>query len=526
MSEILNGFGIKNFRHIRELKDVQFGDINIFVGPNSSGKSTLLKGMLMSSQVCDLGKENLLKINEVMKNPDDVFGKFHGENSLSQPLVIVLKSSDKRFHVEFEYRYDDYGVAYIFGIKVFAADDHLIFGLNEDCEFQMSLDFILKEKKFDTPGNCDRMILNSKFGSNFIFSEEDFWKTLGASLNEGVGLRYKSNNFSGLLEAMLDSPEVINSIFFEENLARLLFGDSVEILLDDSEWYEGFLSCEIGFNRMFCDEVVSLLKSILFGVAHKCSIFSSSHIYLSPHRFFSYGGHYNPLKELQISLSRDLRIFRKRDVDLSVSYKFYSKWMREFNLPLFGDKELLNQDEYFEQLVDYLESGRNLWAGYGINQLVPLFLSSGLFNRQYDWKRDCSDDGYTDLEFEIGTDGCGRIISIEEPEANLHPNFQSKLADMISESCNTFKNTFYIETHSEYLIRKFQLLKAKGMLHGLSLKIFNFNNDPNVKDDEFNFKEILIKDDGSLSDQFYPGFFDEADSIAFELYKLNRSKFN
>ena len=47
---------------------------------------------------------------------------------------------------------------------------------------------------------------------------------------------------------------------------------------------------------------------------------------------------------------------------------------------------------------------------------------------------------------------------LEEPEANLHPAFQSKLADLFSEVAVDYEQQLIVETHSEYMVRKFQYL--------------------------------------------------------------------
>ncbi len=144
-------------------------------------------------------------------------------------------------------------------------------------------------------------------------------------------------------------------------------------------------------------------------------------------------------------------------------------------------------------------------------------------------------------------DGKGeRIFIIEEPEANLHPDFQSKLADilalLIKEYNKSKRNVFIIETHSEYLIRKLQYLVAKEdvitderqfnkvnnpeSLETKDVVIYYFNDDKYVTKEEPKVKEIEITESGNLTDTFGPGFFDEATKLQFELMKLNKEQRN
>jgi predicted ATPase len=48
------------------------------------------------------------------------------------------------------------------------------------------------------------------------------------------------------------------------------------------------------------------------------------------------------------------------------------------------------------------------------------------------------------------------VLLIEEPESNLHPALQSKLAVFFVELANKYNKQIIIETHSEYIIRKIQ----------------------------------------------------------------------
>ena len=123
-------------------------------------------------------------------------------------------------------------------------------------------------------------------------------------------------------------------------------------------------------------------------------------------------------------------------------------------------------------------------------------------------------------------------VALEEPESHLHPKYQSLLADMIVEAYTQYNVHFIIETHSEYLIRKLQLLVARSTKKeegdNNNTSVQNFNSDkvsifyiysPNeARDaDVSQVKAISICSDGYLNDTFGPGFFDEATSLSRQL---------
>ncbi len=118
------------------------------------------------------------------------------------------------------------------------------------------------------------------------------------------------------------------------------------------------------------------------------------------------------------------------------------------------------------------------------------------------------------------------VLIIEEPEANLHPNFQSKLADILVLAQKEFNIKFILETHSEYFIRKLQYLTAKNQIDPGSVNINYFNDDKYVSHKESKVKLIQIDRFGALSDSFGPGFFDEATRLQFELLRLNKEQTN
>lgn len=111
-----------------------------------------------------------------------------------------------------------------------------------------------------------------------------------------------------------------------------------------------------------------------------------------------------------------------------------------------------------------------------------------------------------------------QMVFLEEPESNLHPDYQSKLADII-QSFAKEQRRLVIETHSEYFIRKLQYLVATNKLNKDDVIIYYFNS---ITDKNKNkpVKAIGIKRDGSLDGEFGKGFFDEASNIIRDLFNL------
>lgn len=146
--------------------------------------------------------------------------------------------------------------------------------------------------------------------------------------------------------------------------------------------------------------------------------------------------------------------------------------------------------------------------GYGISQLMPILLRiSIIISRNADPISGCSPYYFPS------------ILIIEEPETNLHPKLQSKLAEMFVECYNKYNIQLIIETHSEYLIRKLQYLTAKKDVSTDLTRIYYFNNPDTLTTGEKQVKEINIEEDGNLTDSFGSGFFDEADIISLDIFK-------
>ena len=110
------------------------------------------------------------------------------------------------------------------------------------------------------------------------------------------------------------------------------------------------------------------------------------------------------------------------------------------------------------------------------------------------------------------------FMAIEEPESNLHPDFQTKVADLFADAWTKFKIQFLLETHSEYMIRKIQLLISKKELDHSDVEIYYINRTKDI--DKENSRVIALKpnEDGSFDREFGKGFYDEAAELSLEFY--------
>lgn len=195
--------------------------------------------------------------------------------------------------------------------------------------------------------------------------------------------------------------------------------------------------------------------------------------------------------------------------DFSFAGSFLTRWLKEFDL---GDKlSIEGTAEGLGLTVSLIKNGeKRLLAdeGYGITQLVSLLLII-----------DNCIPFYPDKISSEGKDGYNeRFICVEEPENHLHPKFQSLLAEMFVEAYQKYNIHFIIETHSEYLIRKLQVMVADKE-NALTSDDVSLNYVEKNEEGVSHNRQIKIKEDGSLSEPFGKGFYDEADDLTMELLR-------
>jgi predicted ATPase len=216
------------------------------------------------------------------------------------------------------------------------------------------------------------------------------------------------------------------------------------------------------------------------------------------------GRSYTPVLGQNNAFMRYLDAFMNINPEqLKEEMHFLQYWIKEFQL---GEELLIEQSDDKERSIIYIKNsdGEKINItdlGYGYNQILPLLLGTTLIKRKN--------------MIRIAGGNGPIIFCIEEPEANLHPNLQSKLADFLIDASYRFNIQFIIETHSEYLIRKLQYWVGKGLVSSQHAKIYYFD-----KEAKKGFYDMNLQSDGTFINDFGEGFFDESLKWKFELLKL------
>jgi hypothetical protein len=97
------------------------------------------------------------------------------------------------------------------------------------------------------------------------------------------------------------------------------------------------------------------------------------------------------------------------------------------------------------------------------------------------------------------------VLTIEEPEANLHPKYQANLANIFVNSLIENNNELVIETHSELLVLRFLKLIKEKALDNSKISVHFTQKEKNSS----SIKKINITDQGKLKDHWPDGFFKE-----------------
>lgn len=195
-------------------------------------------------------------------------------------------------------------------------------------------------------------------------------------------------------------------------------------------------------------------------------------------------------------------------------YRFITKWMKVFNIGYNYDIKSVGGEAHVVKILDKDNYPVNL-ADKGMGSIQLMVLLFRLATKMADRARP--------------TNRTGSTIIVEEPEQNLHPKLQSKLADLFFELNKTYGFNFIIETHSEYLVRRSQVIvanenkktsiaeKKKEWMN--PFKVYYFPADGYPYDMEY-------ASDGYFEKPFGKGFFNVSSELSLDLDRIEQGIFD
>ncbi len=483
-----------NFRSIRDYTVLDFSPLTLFAGANSSGKSTILKSILLIAQTISdkdpsrplVLNGNLIKLGNFNDNISD--------NSTSKTLVIgweCLPFNDtllpideilkKKIHCEIAVAPSD-------------AESYLPTGDNSGINLCRSHFDIGKHYSLNVT-RSDIQTISSKEKWIQATAEKDIRNGLSYDVENGESHIYHEHGFTILPPNTLEKEytcSVIGCIFQNFLPVQLVIGD---------EWTDN------GDEKFFNEWRGSLRPEAEAATQYIQQFFLKSLHYLGP-----------------------LRASSK-----SLYARFSSSSKNSIGLKGENTPEVF--DAHKRKIIRYIPS-----LSFGTSGNIPKPIECSLENAIDDWlgylgiaeKIEVTDKGKYGLELgvkigngnkinditQVGV-GVSQVLPIlvsgllaesdttlifEQPELHLHPKVQSRLADFFLSMTQLGKQCL-VETHSEHIINRIRLRIAEGSegspWHDAA-KVYFVEN----KNDSSTFREIKIDECGSIL--VWPeGFFDE-----------------
>ena len=520
-------FSLKNFRSFGEDgADFELAPITVLTGCNSAGKSSLVKALMLLSSGSEGGRYmETLKLS----SKDLCLGGYknvaHKDGHIIMSYTIWSAELQDTLVVTRKYcaqRNDELNDGDLVYLTVEKSDGTLIYKGGDQYSENKQHDDAIKEEfnRFYAVGCYMRVmellsLLEKKKRKSFddessqIKRIEEAVKIVKEKL-KSVGV---DESDAALLWKEFDHNAFYTVIKAMDPLGR---GDTVTlsdcIKTPDEEEIEFML-------REFIDHIVDDVRT---------PFFTKQPIYINSasaqiERLYTVSDDNKMCRALRELNRRKIQYDKECVIGVDPTYciihkpgSFLDRWLDMFkigkSIEVRGTDQGLGLMAY---LINYKKEERLLAdEGYGITQLVALLLQ---IDNCIPVFLGCDEDTFI-KEHKMVYNYEPKTICVEEPEVHLHPKYQSLLAEMFVEAYQKYNIHFIIETHSEYLIRKLQVMVADKE-NALSPNDVSLNYVEKDESGASTNRQIKIEEDGSLSDSFGAGFYDEADTLAIQLFR-------
>jgi predicted ATP-dependent endonuclease of OLD family len=531
MKNNTKGIGFKNFRRFEDFPLLEFGNITYMVGRNNSGKSTMVKALLLIMDYLQNQLGDTFSFdNEVLEDANIVtFGRAKN-NANNNPVIsydFVLNQFS--FHIE------------ISGDDETTEANVLVFVI-EDITSGISLEINYSKGEVIVSRNITDEI--ERIEESSIIKQ--LKKVIDSLKEELEGVKDKKSKKTFKLQsdyakavAKLQDAKKISNQITRGTTNNYKVSYSLDAIFGDQGFHknEGNPLFYIVFRIIYLNEInakkkakevkPNKLEDVVALNLDKKTVFDSVNSIIASigsEKYFYLGA--NPSKQSALFYLRD-----KQNALAQAIHKFYQ-------LGITTKKDNIEELRFVKKWMDEFEVGYDLDITFVAGEAYDVKIYESEDKKEKEISSYLADKGMGSLQVmtiilriaslirekkKINNKAKIFTLLIEEPELNLHPSLQSKLTTFFHDIFLEFGFSFIIETHSEYVIRQSQLLGLKNEyflnldLNINPFKIFYFHKKTGPY-------EMIYKADGKFERSFGNGFFDEADSIAMKTYKLNLLK--
>lgn len=453
---MINNIKLKNFKSFKKSGQIDIGKINVFVGPNSSGKSSFIQGLLLlkNSIQCAIEKQykGLEGDYKALVYDNDIHNKIQYRISFDkQDNLADSLDKDKIYESFLDITQDDIMKVIDMHKEIELKDLSVTLEIVDDKMFRTD-DFEINTFKITTKENIEIKI---------YIEEEKYKLELNGKRVEGIKIENKCKFYFKLNQMKLNE---MSQLLKDEIIITYVVLEKLEkILVEFSDKLIYMASLRTDFLRS--QDVAEYKKATSVG---------------------SRG---------QRTLDTLMEINRCCNEDCSIKYKKarIDYWLDEFDL---GDKievKQLKNGKYSIMIRNkYLDIYNNILdVGKGTSQILPIIIESVNSKNE-------------------------SLIIIEEPETHIHPKAQAKLADLFVGCANSDNKKFMIETHSIFLVTQLQILIASGEISAEDVKVYYFDQDS----EGTKITNMVLTENGQFEDEWPSGFFDIHYELGRKLFEL------
>ncbi len=535
-----------NFKSFKEF-NFDFKKINVILGPNNSGKSNILKLLLLLKQTFTSSLESPLILNGniiTLGSYKDITYRHNNRDIGINYQIITPYETDSRFFdfiseenhydLQTQYTFDDkLNIIYLSNVKINNLKQN-----NQILDFQKDKKIVINNRpigyyltKLNT--DLDNLIKKLEVFPKLSIKKSHLLRLLRVRLEIAeIDLKkvsdlkdifdYFKEIFLRALSRKLDLKIKYNKKFIEffpiysSDLEQIYdFSNILERL--NSPLFRRFISNEINEIIGSCNELTNEIIKVydeLRAVAYKLDVLKdgfSSYCermrYIGPLREYpkryypiigesaedvGVKGEFVPYLLKKSKEKLDPWAYRLRGLN-----KRIQDWLVKFEMAKETDiKRYKEINEFISIFCQEYFSGVKVNIsdmGFGTSQVLPIIIEGFFIERN-------------------------SVLIIEQPEIHLHPKAQSTLGDLFIEIANENK-IIIVETHSEHLIRRIQRRIAENKISNKDV-IFYYVT---IGKEGSQLQRLEIDEEGYI-EKIPEGFFDEDYKEASEHLRILAEK--